>query len=210
MADNKDENQKKGGIVKIAIFVAAGLVLLGIGLGIGALIFGGGEEPDPSAEISEIIEGKQETAVKKEEEIEEESEEEVEMECVENADGEEECSPKKKVKKVNVEEKFLTTYYEFPGNLTTNLRGSRKFIQLGIAVSTQYDDTVMENVDSHQLALRSEMLTAMSAFGEEAVDGVQGRTNLAIAIRDAINTKLEELEGFGGIEGVHFSNFVIQ
>ena len=47
------------------------------------------------------------------------------------------------------------TYYEFPGNLTTNLRGSRKFIQLGIAVSTQYDDTVMANVDAHQLALRS-------------------------------------------------------
>ena len=38
MADNKDENEKKGGIVKIAIFAAAGLVLLGIGLGIGALI----------------------------------------------------------------------------------------------------------------------------------------------------------------------------
>ena len=36
------------------------------------------------------------------------------MECTENADGEEECVPKKKVKKVNVEEKFLTTYYEFP------------------------------------------------------------------------------------------------
>ena len=43
------------------------------------------------------------------------------MECVENVDGEEECVPKKKVKKVNVEEKFLTTYYEFPGNFTTNL-----------------------------------------------------------------------------------------
>ena len=42
MADNKDENEKKGGIVKIAIFAAAGLVLLGIGLGMGALIFGGG------------------------------------------------------------------------------------------------------------------------------------------------------------------------
>ncbi len=57
MADNKDENEKKGGIVKIAIFVAAGLVLLGIGLGIGALIFGGGSEPDPSAEVSEILDG---------------------------------------------------------------------------------------------------------------------------------------------------------
>ena len=47
------------------------------------------------------------------------------MECVENADGEEECVPKKKVKKVNVEEKFLTTYYEFPGNFTTNLENQK-------------------------------------------------------------------------------------
>ena len=54
MAENKEEN-KKGGIVKIAIFAAAGLVLLlGVGLGIGALIFGGGSDPDPSAEVSEI------------------------------------------------------------------------------------------------------------------------------------------------------------
>ena len=111
MADNKDENEKKGGIVKIAIFVAAGLVLLGIGLGIGALIFGGGAEPDPSAEISEIIDGKKEKLDVKEEDNEEEAEAEaeVEMDCTENADGEEECVPKKKVKKVNVEEKFLTT-----------------------------------------------------------------------------------------------------
>ena len=142
MADNKDDNDKKGGIVKIAIFVAAGLVLLGIGLGIGALIFGGGEEPDPSAEISEIIDGNKEKPDAKEEENDEEAEleDEVEMECTENADGEEECVPKKKVKKVNVEEKFLTTYYEFPGNFTTNLRSSKKFLQITVGVSTQYDE----------------------------------------------------------------------
>ena len=56
MADNKEEN-KKGGIVKIAIFVAAGLVLLLIGLGIGALIFGGGSDPDPSAEVATVCQG---------------------------------------------------------------------------------------------------------------------------------------------------------
>ena len=66
MAENNEEN-KKGGIVKIAIFVAAGLVLLLIGLGIGALIFGGGSEPDPSAEVSEILEGKNPEKEKKEE-----------------------------------------------------------------------------------------------------------------------------------------------
>ena len=141
MADNKEEN-KKGGIVKIAIFAAAGLVLLLIGLGIGALIFGGGSEPDPSAEVSEILEGKNPEKGKKEETSEEgkaEEEGEIEMECVENADGEEECVPKKKVKKVNVEEKFMTTYYEFPGNFTTNLRESKKFLQITVGVSTQYE-----------------------------------------------------------------------
>ena len=212
MADNKDENEKKGGIVKIAIFVAAGLVLLGIGLGIGALIFGGGAEPDPSAEISEIIDGKKEKLDVKEEDNEEEAEAEaeVEMDCTENADGEEECVPKKKVKKVNVEEKFLTTYYEFPGNFTTNLRSSKRFLQITVGVSTQYDEEVMVNVESHQLALRSIVLGVMSEFSEEDVAGRDGKQSLADAIKEALNVFLEDKEGFGGVEGIHFTSFVLQ
>jgi len=212
MADNKDENEKKGGIVKIAIFAAAGLVLLGIGLGIGALIFGGGSEPDPSAEVSEILDGNKPPAENKKEEEEESSDEEseVEMECTENADGEEECVPKKKVKKVNVEEKFLTTYYEFPGNFTTNLRGSKQFLQITVGVSTQYDEEVMVNVESHQLALRSEILTIMSEFSSEDIAGKEGKNNLAESLRDGINKVLVKVEGFGGIENVHFTSFVVQ
>jgi flagellar FliL protein len=212
MADNKDENEKKGGIVKIAIFAAAGLVLLGIGLGIGALIFGGGSEPDPSAEVSEILDGNKETQEKKNEEEDEVSEEqdEIEMECTENADGEEECVPKKKVKKVNVEEKFLTTYYEFPGNFTTNLRESKKFLQITVGVSTQYDEEVMVNVESHQLALRGIILGVMSEFSQDDVAGRDGKQSLADSIKDALNVFLEDKEGFGGVEGIHFTSFVLQ
>ena len=212
MADNKEEN-KKGGIVKIAIFAAAGLVLLGIGLGIGALIFGGGSEPDPSAEVSEILEGKNPEKEKEEEKSEDnsaEEESEVEMECVENADGEEECVPKKKVKKVNVEEKFLTTYYEFPGNFTTNLRDSKRFLQITVGVSTQYDEEVMVNVESHQLALRGIILGVMSEYSEQDVAGRDGKQGLADAIKDALNIFLEDKEGFGGVEGIHFTSFVLQ
>ena len=212
MAENKEEN-KKGGIVKIAIFVAAGLVLLLIGLGIGALIFGGGSDPDPSAEVSEILEGKNPEKEKTEEDSEEESteaESDVEMECVENADGEEECVPKKKVKKVNVEEKFLTTYYEFPGNFTTNLRESKKFLQITVGVSTQYDEEVMVNVESHQLALRGIILGVMSEYSEQDVAGREGKQGLADSIKDALNIFLEDKEGFGGVEGIHFTSFVLQ
>ncbi len=213
MADNKEENQKKGGIVKIAIFAAAGLVLLGIGLGIGALIFSGGAEPDPSAEISEILDGNKEPVNNKkdaEDDDIEETEDEVEMECTENADGEEECVPKKKVKKINVEEKFLTTYYEFPGNFTTNLRESKKFLQITVGVSTQYDEEVMVNVESHQLALRGIILGVMSEFSQEDVAGRDGKQSLADAIKDALNVFLEDKEGFGGVEGIHFTSFVLQ
>ena len=212
MADNKEENEKKGGIVKIAIFAAAGLVLLGIGLGIGALIFSGGSEPDPSAEVSEILDGNKPPVDNKKDEEEESAEEEseVEMECTENADGEEECVPKKKVKKVNVEEKFLTTYYEFPGNFTTNLRESKKFLQITVGVSTQYDEEVMVNVESHQLALRGIILGVMSEFSQDDVAGREGKQTLADSIKDALNIFLEDKEGFGGVEGIHFTSFVLQ
>jgi flagellar FliL protein len=83
-------------------------------------------------------------------------------------------------------------------------------LQLGIGVSTQYDDSVMANVDAHQLALRSIILGVISDFSEDQVRGGEGRELLADALRDAINAKLEELENFGGVEDVHFTSFVLQ
>ena len=91
-----------------------------------------------------------------------------------------------------------------------NLKGSRRMLQVGIGVSTQYDDTVMMNVESHQLALRSIVLGVLSGYGEEDVAGIDGRSKVAVHLRDAINAKLEELENFGGIEEVHFTSFVMQ
>ena len=104
----------------------------------------------------------------------------------------------------------MTIYHEFPGSFTTNLMDSRRMLQVGVGLSTQYDDTVMMNVESHQLALRSVILGVLSEFTEEQVQGVAGRDMLAAALRDAINTKLEALENFGGVEEVHFTSFVMQ
>ena len=83
-------------------------------------------------------------------------------------------------------------------------------LQVGVGVSTQYDDTVMMNVESHQLALRSVILGVISDFSEDDVKGATGRDELAGALRDAINKKLEALENFGGVEEVHFTSFVLQ
>lgn len=107
-------------------------------------------------------------------------------------------------------EAFETRYYEFPDPLTTNLKGSRKFLQVGIGLSTQYDETVIANVEKHALAIRSDMLAVLGNATEDSLAGKDGRDQLAQQLRDAINARLETLENFGGVEGVFFPSFVLQ
>ena len=68
----------------------------------------------------------------------------------------------------------------------------------------------MQNVEMHQLALRSEILGVISEFSEEEIEGKEGRDTLARAIASALNAMLEEIEQFGGIEKVHFTSFMLQ
>jgi len=69
---------------------------------------------------------------------------------------------------------------------------------------------VMSNVEAHQLALRSEILNAMSEFSETDIQGKNGREQLAKALTASINEKLIALEDFGGVSEVHFTSFVLQ
>ena len=194
MADEENEEpKKKSGLVKILIFVFAGILLVAAGLAGGYLIFGN-TQPDPSEEIDAIIEKTKEEA---------EAEKQAALEQAQN-------TAEKVAKEKPEVETFVTTYFEFPGTFTTNLRSSRKFLQLGLGVSTQYDDSVMANIETHQLALRSEILNVMSEFTEEDIQGKAGRESLAKALAGGINEKMLKLEGFGGVEEVHFTSFVLQ
>ena len=208
--DNNQENEKKSP-VKLILMIVGGIALLGSGLGLGIFI-GGGESSDPSTEISQIIE-KKENPELSEENKKNEEEEEIAAECAEeekDAEGNCPVGPKKIPKITPEEEIFATTYYEFPGNFTTNLKESKKFLQISLGVSTQYDDQVMANVDSHQLALRSEILTIMSTFSTEDISGREGKQKLADSLKNGINDVLMKVEGFGGVENVHFTSFVLQ
>ena len=208
--DNNQENEQKKSPLKLILFIVGGILLLGIGLGIGILM-SGGEKNDPSTEISQIIEKKENPDAKNDDD--EVAENEGEAECLEEEKDEEGNCPTgpKKMPKIKPEEEiFTTTYYEFPGNFTTNLKGSKKFLQLSVGVSTQYDEQVMVNVESHQLALRGEILTVMSEFSSDDISGREGKQKLADALKDGINRILEDVEGFGGIENVHFTSFVLQ
>jgi flagellar FliL protein len=200
MADEVEEEPKKSGLVKIIIFVVAGIFLIAVGLGAGYFIFGGEPEPDPSAEVNQIIEGKNNKAKEIEKNKDDEEGE------VEGEDG----LMKKNVKAIPEVDSYETTYFEFPGDFTTNLKGSRKFLQLSVGVSTQYDEKVMEVVDSHQLALRSEILSTVSDFSEEDISGSDGKKKLSDRLLVVLNAKLEMLKEFPGIEDVYFTAFILQ
>ena len=185
------EPRKKGKIVKLLIMLLIGIGLAGAGLGAGYYMFA--TKTTPADEIEKIIERRSETG--------------------EGMEGEDDPAGEGKPRKVVKSESsdnFKTTYYEFADVLTTNLKGSRRFLQVGLGLSTQYDETIINNVDMHQLALRSDVLGVISGFSEEDIASKDGRDLLAGQIRDVMNARLEQLEGFGGIQAVHFSSFILQ
>ena len=199
MAEEVEEEPKKSNLLKIIIFVVGGILLIAIGLGIGYFLFGGEPEPDPSAEVNQIIEGKETEKKKTEDSQSKEGEEEGEDGII-----------KKNVKAIPEVDSYETTYFEFPGDFTTNLKGSRKFLQVSVGVSTQYDEKVMEVVDSHQLALRSEILSTISDFTEEDISGSEGKKKLSKRLIEVLNKKLESFDEFPGIEDVYFTAFILQ
>lgn len=105
---------------------------------------------------------------------------------------------------------FATSYYTFPDPITSNLKESRSFLQVQVGVSTQYDKQVITNVETHKLALQSDMLAVISTFSEQDIAGPNGRARLADALKDAINARLQRMEGFGGVEDVFFPSFMMQ
>ena len=189
----EEEPKKKINFKKIALFGLGPIVLIGIGLGVGAFLFM--PTQTPVEQVEELIEKKLQQAGQ-----------------LPSTEGEDEAAaePEKVYKDTPSTDTFVTSYYTFPDNFTTNLKGSKAFLQVSVGVSTQYDETVIEIVEMHQLALRSEVLGVVSEFTVEEVEGKTGRDQLADGIKDAINKRLEDLEGFGGVEGVYFTAFVLQ
>lgn len=106
--------------------------------------------------------------------------------------------------------KYRTAYYSFEESFTSNLADSPGLIQVELAVSTRRDGRVLQWVKNHELAIRSAILAQLAATTEAEVYDVEGKKRLGERLTKAVNGVLEENEGFGGIDAVHFRGFLVQ
>jgi flagellar FliL protein len=107
-------------------------------------------------------------------------------------------------------DRYASSYYAMEKEFTSNLDDSTHFIQVGIAISTSYDHKVLDNLKTHEIAVRSAILLALGETTEDQVFTADGKKQLSLRIKKAINDTLEQKEGFGGIGNVYFTQFVVQ
>lgn len=124
--------------------------------------------------------------------------------------GKDAGGPPKLNKKSPDSPRFEYTYSQLEREFLVNLMGSRKVMSVQIALMTRYDERVVENVKKHEFALRSVVMDSMRMTTEADLVKPDFRKDLAIKIRDAMNTLLEKYEDFGGVEEIYFTSFIVQ
>ncbi len=198
------EGKKKSSLKKIIFLSLGGIVLLGGGAGAG-MYFGGAFEAHAEEKKEDPNRPK----------LVEKSEEHAEA----GGEGEGgEAKPAPRVGTVYVENdktkvdprKFEAGYLPLPENFTSNLANGDGFVQVGLSVSTYYDDKVFANVTRHMVPIRSAILMVLAVQDGVLLSTPEGKTRLQKDLTDAINKVLRDKEGFGGIDNVYFSNLVIQ
>ena len=107
-------------------------------------------------------------------------------------------------------QRWKFNYYAMEKPLLSNIAGSRKVMQVTLTVMTHYDDRVIKNMKTHELSLRAGILDVMRQSTEADLAQPDFRKALSENVRLTINSLLEKYEGFGGIEEVLFTEFVVQ
>jgi flagellar FliL protein len=105
---------------------------------------------------------------------------------------------------------YQATYFQIPAPFTSNLIDSDAFAQISIAVSTYYDNRVIAAVQTHELAIRSAILMLLAQEQEIDISTPQGKEQLQAKLLKIINDTLKAKTGYGGVDNVYFTNFVIQ
>jgi flagellar FliL protein len=192
-AEVEEEEPKKKKPILLIIGGVVGLIVLIVGIVLGTLFFTGYFNPKPVVD-PEHAEGA------------------ADGHSAPGAPGDKkgDAKPGKKTKDSPELTRFEYTYMQIEREFLVNVSGSKKVMSVQIAVMTHYDDRVFENVKKHDFALRSGVMDVMRLTTDADLAKPDFRKELAVKIRDTMNTLLEKYEDFGGIEEIHFTNFIVQ
>ncbi len=105
---------------------------------------------------------------------------------------------------------YQATYFQIPAPFTSNLSDSDAFAQISIAVATYYDNRVIAAIQTHELAIRSAILMMLAQEQEIDLATPEGKEKLQGKLVNIINDVLKSKTGYGGVDNVYFTNFVIQ
>ncbi|MEC7934518.1 MAG: flagellar basal body-associated FliL family protein [Pseudomonadota bacterium] len=105
---------------------------------------------------------------------------------------------------------YQATYFQLQAPFTSNMSDTDAFAQISVAVSTYYDMRVIEEIKTHEMAIRSQVLMMLAQQPQEVLDTPKGKQALQGKIRTIINDILKQKTGYGGVDNVYFTNFVIQ
>ncbi len=219
MADEQEEGtEKKGGLVKIILLAVAGLVVIGAAVA-GTLFFTGFFDKKAATEIAEAVEKAEAppgmangpSGAKGAESPKAEAPKAAEAKGADaKGAAAKDSRPAPRPKQTPDKVRFEQTYMELERTLLSNITNSRKVISLKIAIMTYYDQRVFDNVKKHEFALRSAILDVVRQTTEADIVKPSFRLDLAEKIRLTMNALLEKYEDFGGVEEVHFTEFVVQ
>jgi flagellar protein FliL len=106
--------------------------------------------------------------------------------------------------------RYTASYHTLENPFTSNLNNSDAFVQLSLGVSTYYDVRVIDAVKAHEPAIRSAVLMQLAAADDLMLASPQGRQQLQRDLTRVVNQVLRERTGFGGIDNVYFTSFVVQ
>lgn len=105
---------------------------------------------------------------------------------------------------------YQATYFQLQTPFTSNMSDTDAFAQIAIAVSTYYDMRVIEAIKTHEMAIRSQVLMLLAQQPEAMLSTPEGKQQLQGKLKGIINDVLKQKTGYGGIDNVYFTNFVIQ
>ena len=181
------EEPKKKKPILLILGIAVGAIVLLVGVAFGTLYFSGYYEKKAALAAMDKLEELEAAATKAKDE-----------------------APAKLKKEAPEATRFEKNYFQVEKELMTNITGSKKVMVVQIAIMTHYDSRVFDNIKKHEFALRSAMLDLMRQTTEAEANKPEFRKELAVKLKDIMNSLLEEYEDFGGVEEVMFTSFVMQ